>query len=654
MLGGFGANAQGLCDNPPVRGGFTLPSQKGCVPFTVRVKNTSGTSQPSTIKYIFIYNGEPETALGTLLENEKSGRLNDSIFTYQRAGTYTILQVGSKNGNDMRFCGKVQVIEPAAPKLQVVSCFDGRVSLTIVNDSIASQYDQFRIDWGDGTQKTILKTAIADNSHVYTTTGEKLISVTGLLTSGAACESRRANVVAKPVLSSGTEISIRRVTMNSDGTADVRVNLAAGFRTVLQSKGPDDAVFRNLLTAPDSTGSFQFRVVMIDPRRSSCFQLTATDRCGKTVTSEQVCTLALEVTTRNSQNTLTWLPYPATTGTFREYSLFRDKINVQGGLLSYKKIPNRNTTTDLDINTQTCEEYTYQLVATLVSGAESYSELKKIKTNSDDKVSTVRNLFVSVEDTDDKIRIFADPPASGSSQSFKATILRSESGKDNFEEIITLDNKLNFVDVRVTPATQSYCYKIIYENRCGIKSETAGPVCSILLTAKGSSEINWTAKNPFSTDVKNYVIQKIDQDGFVVDETDKAGNTSFAPDFTKDGDQLFRYRVKAFDSMGTLSSFSNTYILKRGATLFVPDAFTPNGDAENGVFKVQGKFLDSFRMWVYNRWGEVVFESKDRNIGWDGTKFGIELPAGVYVYRIEILDSLGQATVKTGKVLLMR
>ncbi len=653
VLSCLGANAQGLCDNPPVRGGFTLQFEKGCAPFTVRVKNTSGTSQPSTIKYVFIYNGEPETALSRLLDNEKAGRLNDSAYVYQQAGTYTILQVGSKNGNDMRFCGKVQVIEPTAPKLQVVACFDGRVNLTIVNDSVANQYDQFRIDWGDGTQKTILRSAIASNSHVYTTSGEKPIAVVGLIT-GSACESRRANAVAKPVLSSGTEISIRRVTMNSDGTADVRVNLVAGFKTILQLKGPDDAAFRNTLNAPDSTGSFQFRVVMVDPRRSTCFQLTSVDKCGTTVVSEQVCTVSLDVTTRNGQNTLQWLPYAPSTGVFREYSLFRDKINAQSTLQSYKKIANRNTVADVDITTLACEEYSYQLVVVLRSGAESYSELKKIKTNSDDKVSEVRNLFVSVEETDDKIRIFADPPATGSSQSFKATVLRSENGKDDFREIVTLENKLNYVDERVDPANQSYCYKIIYENRCGVASEAVEPVCTILLTAKGSSEINWTAQNPFTTDVKNYLIQKIDEAGFVVSETDLGGNTSFAPNFTNDGDQLFRYRVKAFDSRGVLSSFSNTYILKRGASMFVPDAFTPNGDNNNDTFVVSGQFLDSFRMWVYNRWGEVVFETKDRKNGWDGTKNGAELPAGTYIYRVEVLDSLGQSSVKTGNVVLMR
>jgi gliding motility-associated-like protein len=57
------------------------------------------------------------------------------------------------------------------------------------------------------------------------------------------------------------------------------------------------------------------------------------------------------------------------------------------------------------------------------------------------------------------------------------------------------------------------------------------------------------------------------------------------------------------------------------ATLYMPTAFSPNGDNINDVFKPKGAGLseDEYFMMVYNRWGQVVYESNNINEGWDGT-----------------------------------
>jgi gliding motility-associated-like protein len=67
-----------------------------------------------------------------------------------------------------------------------------------------------------------------------------------------------------------------------------------------------------------------------------------------------------------------------------------------------------------------------------------------------------------------------------------------------------------------------------------------------------------------------------------------------------------------------------------------PNAFTPDGDGLNDVFKAIGQpdKLTSFSMKVFNRWGQMVFESSEISLGWDGTYQGKPAPAGTYVYRI--------------------
>lgn len=69
-------------------------------------------------------------------------------------------------------------------------------------------------------------------------------------------------------------------------------------------------------------------------------------------------------------------------------------------------------------------------------------------------------------------------------------------------------------------------------------------------------------------------------------------------------------------------------------TIYVPAAFTPNGDHTNDVFYVYGNGLIEFNLLIFNRWGEKIFESNDISKGWDGKVKGKAVPEGVYSYRI--------------------
>ena len=72
-------------------------------------------------------------------------------------------------------------------------------------------------------------------------------------------------------------------------------------------------------------------------------------------------------------------------------------------------------------------------------------------------------------------------------------------------------------------------------------------------------------------------------------------------------------------------------------SIYIPNAFSPNADGLNDAFKVvhPPDNLSSFSMQIYNRWGQMVFESSDVSHGWDGKHKGNGAPAGTYVYRIK-------------------
>lgn len=98
----------------------------------------------------------------------------------------------------------------------------------------------------------------------------------------------------------------------------------------------------------------------------------------------------------------------------------------------------------------------------------------------------------------------------------------------------------------------------------------------------------------------------------------------------------------------------------------VPNAFTPSasgptggvggaGNSVNDVFLPVAKGIVDFQMQIFDRWGNLIFESKDKTIGWDGyDKHGILLPAGVYVYKLVMRLSNDQRTTQIGDVTLIR
>jgi len=89
--------------------------------------------------------------------------------------------------------------------------------------------------------------------------------------------------------------------------------------------------------------------------------------------------------------------------------------------------------------------------------------------------------------------------------------------------------------------------------------------------------------------------------------------------------------------------------------LYIPNAFTPNGDGRNDIFRVTP--LDNYtliRMTIYNRWGTVVFNTTNAGDGWDGTFNQYQQPPGAYIYYLEFKLPNGKRLLKNGTVVLMR
>ena len=124
----------------------------------------------------------------------------------------------------------------------------------------------------------------------------------------------------------------------------------------------------------------------------------------------------------------------------------------------------------------------------------------------------------------------------------------------------------------------------------------------------------------------------------------------FYYDFKDTGNFIINYYVS--NIYNCLDSASKTITIHPRYESYFPTAFTPNNDGNNDIFKPEYSGIDSYKMYIFNRWGELVF--KGENIGWDGTQNGVNITNGIYSYSIEFLDFKNKSFIYTGTVNLIR
>lgn len=88
--------------------------------------------------------------------------------------------------------------------------------------------------------------------------------------------------------------------------------------------------------------------------------------------------------------------------------------------------------------------------------------------------------------------------------------------------------------------------------------------------------------------------------------------------------------------------------------VFIPSAFTPNGDGKNDIFRVIAHAVKSAEFRVYNRWGQLVFNTNDIYKGWDGNVGKAAQPSDVYVYTLRMEKADGTIVNRKGTVTLIR
>ena len=347
---------------------------------------------------------------------------------------------------------------------------------------------------------------------------------------------------------------------------------------------------------------------------------------------------------------------------FSRFSIYRSENGGSFQLIGTSDNPYLISFTDSTAADPATNDYCYYITGTNSCGVESPASdticsLSQINTkfNYIESVSVIDKNLVRLTWED-----FPDGP-----YSTYVIERRINTPSSTFNEIHRLVNYFPYYwdDASVSTAESSYCYRMKNYDYCQNESTYSNEACTILLqgdASQFSNQLNWNNYREWKGGVESYALLRSGQNN----------GYNFAPVATlpdlalafEDHDiplsgGIFRYKVLAKEASGgnDAKSLSNEVELVQPPLIYLPNAFTPNGDGNNNTWGPGYSFVNTLEIIVFNRWGQCVFFSKNKEQTWDGRFNGRDCPEGVYLFKVKFSGYDSDDIIeKTGTVTLLR
>ncbi|PMD98193.1 hypothetical protein BWI97_05800 [Siphonobacter sp. BAB-5405] len=609
---------------------------KICKGTTIQVEDVTANNNPSLTAYNFNYQSAEVDLSAPLFD-----KVNKS-YTYAKAGTYGLIMVGSASGTGSYACQTVQVLGNPDPNFEVDACEIEQVTLVIPKDSSRNPYDEFTVEWGDGnTEKVLKKDLPLTKVHIYKNAGTGVaISVQGTYEGNICSSSKVSKFIDPGKLNQSPKPIVTLLELSATKTV-ATIQFAGPVSTtqeIFQKEVGGTYVSTGIQIQNNLTSE---RITNLNPTKQYCFQVRSVGGCASSSGSDEICTLPITVVAKAKQMEVNWSAYPQATAAFESYT-------VSNGTTTFPVITDRTQTQLIDQSELECgTSYCYRVTAR-VNNINSISNEVCEEIESTVKPDPITQAYATLAG---KAAVLTWESPGGKILDYE--ILRAEAGSklEKIEPDTTIVNP--YKDRQINPLQRSYCYQISYESACKTWSNPSAAVCTIYLSQKGG-ELFWTSNNPFTEDLSEYTVQALDAQGNVVASSNVAKATSISVSslgFPISPD--YEYRIQSTSASGHIS-WSNSIPIQEFFQVYVPDAFTPNGDSQNDVFLPKVLHVNALKLTVFDRWGNSIFSTEDESEGWDGSINGKPAPQGSYSYRLDVRNELGDSFTKRGVFRLIR
>ncbi|WP_259069341.1 gliding motility-associated C-terminal domain-containing protein [Mucilaginibacter sp. X4EP1] len=154
----------------------------------------------------------------------------------------------------------------------------------------------------------------------------------------------------------------------------------------------------------------------------------------------------------------------------------------------------------------------------------------------------------------------------------------------------------------------------------------------------------------------SFINDTFDADAYLWDFGDGTTSTVINPTHTYARKGSYSVKLTASKSNACAVSVVkySLVIISNNSYIFIPNAFTPNGDGINDLFDVTITNITNYHIQLFTRWGQPIFDSRSIANSWDGTYGGKTMPFGVYYYLIDALSTDGEPIKRSGYITLVK
>ncbi len=607
---------------------FSVNSNIGCNPFTVVVTDLSGAPDTVAINY--------DWGDGSPLDSAE-------FHVYTQPGFYTIIQTVA-NADPRQDTVVVEIINQYPPEFYLFNC-KGTVGSVMVRDTL---YEAFAIDWGDGN--TEIAPAFSLISHDYGIDSIFDVTVKGLIngsqspndSSNLNCSSTTKQLIMiidiQP--SKINQIQVLNTDINY-GSISVDYTLIPGNNYLIEIRDQSQNAFTVIDTINQVINPTNYLLENLNTADNYyCVSITAFDPCdGDRQQSNIGCSINIQVTAENQQNVIDW---ETNSVNFLTYTVYKDGSAIVN-------IITQEQNQYIDDQVVCGSSYQYQVYMTEGVGFLSLSDTGQITAISSVIPDPIENISATVIDQDIQLRW--ELP-----QNFLAVgyfISRSIDGV-SYEILDTLSTT-EYLDQGLFTQSTRYYYMITYYDACGNLSEQSITSSPILLVGEFDKTISWSDYEGWINEVGEYILEKFDRNGQLIESISLGLSTTYQEDQSSNPYQYIYYKISAvpFDIANGIVESNILEVIYRSKVAF-PNAFTPDGDGLNDIFNFESRYIMAVNMIIYNRWGELVYQTTDVDKGWDGRANGKPAPIGTYIHHTELTDDMGITFVKSGEILLIR
>jgi gliding motility-associated-like protein len=562
--------------------------------------------------------------------------------TYSAPGTYTVTQLINTGlpGNN-QFERVFTVLPTPAPEIQTFGCAFNKINLKITD----TNYDNYRVNFGDGVERSVLPGK--DTIYQYPNAGTYQLTVKAFYRQATCVVENTQTIQTLPALIA-PELQSLQVTRQTTNTGSISLQtsrLLPEFTYVVERAPVGSSNFKEIsrLTPP---ASGTITLSNIDIQTLNQYRLRVTDACGTATGffSNVLINQPISLTTTEKELRVNWPAYPNPNEVVN-YQIYRQSQLIQ-------TLP-ATATSFVDEAVACGRQYCYQLVVQLRNNRYSGSPdtCQTITATQAPEKGTAWATF----NAQNQVVLHMQIP---NSETWQAIGWQKNINNGTFSNLDPV-KQLTYVDSAAFKPDNQPCYQATYTDSCGLSSPVSNVTCPVILkerfiASENKVLLNWSTYVGFTSPLQYTVEVTDDATGQVLQRYNAGSNLTFTDTNLNQNSQLLAYRIKVTSSNPAEISYSNKIVITQNFSALIPTAFSPNNDGLNDVFAVKGKFIQTLKLQIYNRWGQVIFESKNPNEGWNGKINGQEAPVGTYIYSVIAQDLNGNSIQRKGSVTLIK